>query len=57
MPAFLTRIVSLLLEKLKTMVMQILGGRGGGGNKKIIMVFSKVANTRLVHSQKMKRNV
>ena len=41
------------LEKLKTMVMQIfinillLGGGGGvGGDKKIVMVFSKVANVR-----------
>ena len=30
-------------EKLKTMVMQICLG-GGGGEKKIIVVFSKVAN-------------
>ena len=58
LPAFLTKIVSLLLEKLKTVVMQFFfGGRGGGGNKKIIMVFSEVANTHLVHSHKIKRNV
>ena len=35
LPAFLTRIVSLLLEKLKTVVMQFFfGGRGGGGGQK-----------------------
>ena len=31
-------------------------GEGGGGDKKIIMVFSEVANTHLVHSHKIKRN-
>ena len=57
LPAFLTKIVSLLLEKLKTVVMQFFLAEGGGGDKKIIMVFSEVANTHLVHSHKIKRNV
>ena len=57
LPAFLTKIVSLLLEKMKTVVMQFFFGGRGGGDKKIIMVFSEVANTHLVHSHKIIRNV